>query len=250
MSDTGVTDVLVATDLEVLQDHRPLLPPTSLTLEPGEVGIAIGDSDAAQEALALALAGRLRLESGSVRLGGDADPGLLRAAVALVDVPNVSAPDPHVPFATIVSEELAMAGRDYGFRAVRDWFEERGLADQRHLAWGLVEPLVAIRTLGEMAISRPGVRHLVLVRPERHGLATSQWMPVATALTGTSDDEHRRGVLVTVSGAVATEAEATCIIGGARREVGPDAEASEPEHAADPGGPHPAHRADQTRSRS
>ena len=62
-------------------------------------------------ALALALAGRLRLTGGTVALGEDPSPGALQAAVVLVDVPGVTEPDDSVPFRVVVAEELALAGR-------------------------------------------------------------------------------------------------------------------------------------------
>lgn len=236
-SDAVGPATLTAIDIEVQQDHQPLLPRTTLAVTPGDVTVAVGEADAAHEALALALAGRLHLDSGSIRLGDDTSPALRRARVALVDVPDVSAPDPRIPFSTIVSEELAMSGHRYGFRALKEWLAEHDLTDQRRLPWGQIDPFVALRTLAEMAAAREGVCQLILVRPERHGIPSARWMELAHELTG----DGERGVLVTVSRAVATAAEAPVVIGGVQDPKDPDDEplpTSKIEVNSQPGGAH------------
>lgn len=84
-----------------------LLEPTSVELVAGEVVVAVGRPGHGNVALALALAGRLRLTGGTVALGEDPEPGALQAAVVLVDVPGVTEPDDSVPFRVVVAEELA-----------------------------------------------------------------------------------------------------------------------------------------------
>jgi hypothetical protein len=185
---------LRATGVRVRQGVRDLLPTTSLTLRGGEVAVAVGPPGGGHTSLALALAGRLRLDAGRVVLDGDASPQTLQAAVALVDVPGVSEPDEMVPFRTILGEELAMAKRRPSAAAIDRWLGEYDLATD--ITTESVPPRPRLETLGRMAALRPGTRFLVLTYPERLGLPVADWLEVAYDLAGTGP---RPGVLVTAS---------------------------------------------------
>src|SRR5262245_23316507 len=98
--------VLRATNIEVRRHgHHPLLEPTTLFVRTGDVVVAVGEPGHGHTALALALAGRLRVDHGSVSLNDAAGTKGLQRKVALVDVPGVSAPHNEVPLKTIVGEE-------------------------------------------------------------------------------------------------------------------------------------------------
>ncbi|TNM43290.1 hypothetical protein FHP29_06240 [Nocardioides albidus] len=191
-----------------------LLEPTSVELVPGEVVVAVGRPGHGNVALALALAGRLRLTGGSVSLGDDPEPAALQQAVVLVDVPGVTEPDDSVPFRVIVAEELALAGRPAGPQATSSWLREHRLATGPALRTEDVPPADRIRTLTELGASRPDARFLILVSPDRHGLHRRDWWPVARSAA-----DAGLGVLVTVSEAVELAGHTTLItaIGGAGR---------------------------------
>lgn len=191
------TTMLRAVGVRVRQGIRDLLPTTSLTLREGEVAVAVGPPGGGHTSLALALAGRLRLDAGRVELDGDATPRVLQAAVALVDVPGVSEPDEMVPFRTILGEELAMAGRKPSATAIDDWLGEYDLATD--ITTEEVPPAPRLEILGRMASLRPGTRFLVLTYPERLGLPVEDWLAVANDL---AEAAPRPGVLVTASAAV------------------------------------------------
>ncbi|MDN5896339.1 MAG: hypothetical protein L0H93_20255, partial [Nocardioides sp.] len=70
--------VLRAVDVEVRQGKSHLLPRTSLEVHPGKVAVAVGQPGGGHAALALALAGRIHLDHGSVTLGGDTNITLLQ----------------------------------------------------------------------------------------------------------------------------------------------------------------------------
>lgn len=185
---------LTASGITVAGTHGDLLPATSVAVSTGELRAAVGDPGHGHTALALALAGRLRLDAGTVALTGRNGASALQAAVALVDVPGVSEPDAGVPLATTVGEELAMAGRRAGRTAVHDWLAARDLA---HLARRRMEDVPVpdrTRILAELAAERPRVRFLVLTLPERHGGIPGAWLPHLRSL---ADREY--GVLVTAS---------------------------------------------------
>lgn len=189
---------LRALGARVRQGVRDLLPTTSLTLHGGEVAVAVGPPGGGHTSLALALAGRLRLDAGRVEVDGDASPRALQDAVALVDVPGVSEPDEMVPFRTILGEELAMARRTPSAVAIDRWLAEYDLATD--ITTEAVPPRPRLEILGRTALLRSGTRFLVLTYPERLGLPVEDWLAVAYDLAGT---EPGPGVLVTASAAVA-----------------------------------------------
>lgn len=192
------TTTLRALGVRVRQGARDLLPTTSLTLSGGEVAVAVGPPGGGHTSLALALAGRLRLDAGRVDLDGDATPRVLQAAVALVDVPGVSEPDEMVPFRTILGEELAMAKHRPSAAAIDRWLGEYDLATD--ITTEAVPPRPRLEILGRMASLRPGTCVLVLTYPERLGLPVGDWLDVAYDLAGAGP---RPGVLVTASRAAA-----------------------------------------------
>ncbi|MFD7073015.1 hypothetical protein ACFV9G_02290 [Nocardioides sp. NPDC059952] len=195
------TTRLRALGVRVQQGTRNLLPTTSLTLRGGEVAVAMGPPGGGHTSLALALAGRLRLDAGRVEMDGDASPRALQAAVALVDVPGVSEPDEMVPFRTILGEELAMAKRKPSAAAIDGWLGEYDLGTG--VTTEAVPPGPRLEILARMALLRPGTRFLVLTYPERLGLPVARWLEIADDLAGS---ETRPGVLVTASAAVSIPA--------------------------------------------
>jgi ABC-type cobalamin/Fe3+-siderophores transport system ATPase subunit len=186
--------VLRADGVRVGPAARPMLATTTLEVHTGRVHVAVGDPGHGHTALALALAGRLHVDQGSVSIDGETRPARLQRVVGLVDVPGVSEPDGNVPLATVVGEELAMAGRRPDRAAVRAWLEERGLADLLHSRVDQVPPLHRTRVLAELAAQRPGVRFLVATMPERHGHGPAPWALREQALA-----DLGFGVLITAS---------------------------------------------------
>jgi len=189
-----------------------LLEPTTVELVPGEVVVAVGRPGHGNVALALALAGRLRLTGGTVALDGDPSSAALQRAVVLVDVPGVTEPDDSVPFRVIVAEELALAGRPAGPGSTSAWLREHRIGTAPALRTEDVPAADRLRSLTELGASRPDARFVVVVSPDRHGLHRRDWWPVARAAA-----DAGLGVLVTVSEAVdlAGETVRTATIGGA-----------------------------------
>jgi alpha-D-ribose 1-methylphosphonate 5-triphosphate synthase subunit PhnL len=176
-----VHDVHELSAVGVRVDARPvpLLEPTTLAVRSGERLLVAGEPGHGHTALALALAGRLHVDSGHVELDGDRSGRRLRRAVALVDVPGVSEPDQVLPLQTVVAEELAMAGRSTRHGAVRTFLSERGL--DRFAAQRLEAVPADVRTgvLTEIAASRAGVLVLVLTVPDRFGGDPQDWWQLA-----------------------------------------------------------------------
>lgn len=211
-------NVIEVRGARVRQGAEDLLPSTTLRWPPGELVIALGTPGPTLTALALAVGGRLALSEGSITCDGSADPAVLRRRVALVDLPEVTAPEHGVPVRTVVAEELGFAGRPHGRRAVEAWLGEHGRSDWGSLRTEQVPALERVNALADLATLRPGITHLVLGFPERHGGPPGEWLAVAQRHA-----DAGLGVLLTVSHATATDHDATCVVGAAQHEQGADA---------------------------
>ena len=189
---------LVAEGVQVERPSSHLLPSTSLVLPRGGIVVAIGSTELHCTALALALAGRLRLTDGRVHVDGDRRRTTLQRRVALVDVPTVSDPEPGIPFRTIVKEELALTPKRYGVRKTARWLKERNLRPVARTPLTDLPGPLRLESLAELASYRSGVEYLVLGYPERHGIPVEYWADTASAFA-----ERGYGVLVTASHALA-----------------------------------------------
>ncbi|PKW15484.1 hypothetical protein [Saccharopolyspora spinosa] len=173
---------IVATGVEVIGAHGPLLTPTSLRVRTGQVLLAAGDPNSGRTALALALSGRLRPTRGSVRLNGTIDATALRRSVAVVDAPDITEPDGALVVRDVVAEGLTLAGRRSGRRRVRDWLSARdwlpeGASEKRFENLAGFE---RTRLLTELACEARAVKALVLDCPDRHGGDPTGWYSIAT----------------------------------------------------------------------
>ncbi|WP_218712574.1 ABC transporter ATP-binding protein [Arthrobacter sp. BF1] len=174
--------MLTAQQLHVAGRRHTLLPATTAEAHRGEVLLIQADGQERRTALALALTGRMKPSTGSVTLGHDASRSSLRRRSALVDSPNVNAPEHHLTARSMTAEDLALVPlkfRDrtrptawlvkHGFRDVLDqWIEE--LAPERLLHLQL-----------ELALANRDVELLVLDSPDRHTADISAWLPLMEA---------------------------------------------------------------------
>lgn len=175
------------------------LPPTSLTFRSGAVTLAVAETEQRPTVLGLVASGRMRPDTGEIRLEGLAprrrwrrgEASALRRAVALVDAPGVSEPEPDVTLAAVVAEELMFAGRRWDRFAVRRWLAEHGLANSAGIPISNVAPADRVRALCELAVLRRGVEGIVLVSPDRHGGSPHTWWRIADEFA-----ERRIAVLV------------------------------------------------------
>ncbi|UOQ56767.1 hypothetical protein MUN78_13995 [Leucobacter allii] len=167
-----------------------ILAPTSAVVSSGEAVLVQAETEQRPTVLGLIASGRMRPDSGAVlvedgdRLSGAAARRRLRRTSALVDAPTVSEPDRDVLAVGVVTEELMFAGRPANPITARRWMHEHGFEDLVGVPIGQVEPSRRIRMLCELAASRPGVRALVLVAPDRHGGRPRIWWRIAEELAG------------------------------------------------------------------
>jgi ABC-type transport system involved in cytochrome c biogenesis ATPase subunit len=215
MDENAPVRTLEARGVAVRTRHRTLLEPTSLTVRTGQISVAFGDPGHGHTALALVLAGRLKPDRGSVSIGGIAAPKARQGAVALVDVPGVSEPDPRNKLSTVVGEELAMAGFSAARSKVRSWLGEQGFGDFGKERMEDLPGAVRIAALARLASLRDDVAFAVMTLPELHGGLPEWWLDTARVLTA-----ENIGVLVTTSTSIAATLDDIAVypLGGAAPE--------------------------------
>ncbi|PZQ87430.1 MAG: hypothetical protein DI534_14565 [Leifsonia xyli] len=169
-------------ELDGVSKGRAALPRTSLSYASGELTLAEAETTERPTVLGLIASGRMRPDTGEVRVDGAPDAARLRREVALVDAPVVSEPHPGVTLASVVAEELMFAGRRNSRAAVRAELERLGAASDSATRMADLAPATRIRVLAELALLRPGVRGLVVVSPDRHGGEPTAWHAHLTAI--------------------------------------------------------------------
>ncbi|MCQ1954602.1 ABC transporter ATP-binding protein [Arthrobacter sp. zg-Y238] len=174
--------MLSAETLYVKGRHSALLPPTSLEVNAGGLLLVSGGGQSTRTALALVLAGRMRPTSGSLAWGHSAQTGHLRRHAALIDSPEVNAPERHFRVRDLVAEDLALIprrNRPQGNAA--DWLSNEDLSDLGPRWIEDLEPSVRLDLLIRLALADIDVELLVFDSPDRHGADPEAWLP---ALTG------------------------------------------------------------------
>lgn len=158
-----------------------MLPATDVHVGSGEVVLVTGAPGPAHPALALALAGRLHLDGGTVHLDGSPDRRQLQRAVLLVDTPSVTEPDGSSPVRTVVGEQLALARHRARRRDVAALLAAHGAERFARHRWEQVPPVLRTRLL-VAAGTGPGTRFVVLTCPDRWGGAPEEWLALAAGI--------------------------------------------------------------------
>ncbi|KAA2261621.1 ATP-binding cassette domain-containing protein [Solihabitans fulvus] len=159
--------------------HGPLLRPTSLRVRQGELALVAGEPGTGHTTLALVLSGRMRPSTGMVLLDGRTAEAELRRQTVVVDAPEVTEPEEALKLADVVGEELAMAGRPAGRKAVADWLTEQGADQLASARFENVPPQVRTEVQLALAALRTDARALLLVLPDRHHEDPHPWWEAA-----------------------------------------------------------------------
>lgn len=173
---------LVARSVGAAGPHGPLLLPTTLTAEAGQVTIVAGDPGPSSTALALVLGGRLPHDEGTVLLGHDETQRYRRHHVVLVDVPDITEPEPGLPLDVVVGEELALAGLPSSRKDIDAFLREHDATDRASVRWEMLSPAERVGLLGDIVPRRDGTQAVVLASPDRHGGSPRDWFGTATRL--------------------------------------------------------------------
>ncbi|ADB29261.1 hypothetical protein Kfla_0132 [Kribbella flavida DSM 17836] len=178
--------------------HAPLLDATSVDVRDHELVLLTGYPGPGHVAASLALSGRLMPDGGEVKLDGRNDPAVLRRRVAVVDAQGVTEPDDALPVRSVVGEELAIAGRKAGAKAVQAWLDKHGAAEHAGKRFEHLPVDVRTRLLAELTAARPDVAVVILTMPDRFGGDPQGWYGVGRELAA-----RGHGVIVTCAEASA-----------------------------------------------
>lgn len=160
------------------------LPEISLEFAAGTARIVPAETEQRPTVLGLLVSGRMKPDTGSVRIDGRVDAAALRRRVALVDAPDVCDPAPNVAVFGLVAEELMFAGRPSHPVAVIRLLTDLGLRDLARVPIADVSPRERLRLLLELTSLREGVEAMVLVSPQRHGGHPEEWWELAEEFAG------------------------------------------------------------------
>jgi hypothetical protein len=191
-------------------EGKDVLPATTLVFETGRATLGFAETEQRPSVLGLLASGRMRPDSGRVLIDGEVDRTQMRRRIALVDAPDISAPEPNVAVSGVVGEELMFAGRRAGHARARKWLGRLGMADAAHLPISNLDPARRIRMLCELAVLRGDVEGLVVVSPDRHGGDPRVWWGLGT------DFADRGFAVLMIAG------EASRLVLGPATGVGPD----------------------------
>lgn len=187
--------MLTVNQLHIDGRHHTLLPATTVEARKATVLLIQADGQERRTALALALTGRMKPSSGTVSLGHDDSMANLRKRSAIVDAPDVNAPENHLTVRSLVAEDLALVPLKFRDRTrPTAWLVERGF---RNILDKWVEELAPEELLHlqlELALANQFVDLVVVDSPDRHTANTAAWLPLleqtAAGSLGLPQDSH------------------------------------------------------------
>jgi hypothetical protein len=189
---------LKAHAISVRGPHAPMLNATSVSVGDHQVVLLAGYPGPGHVAASLGLSGRLRPDGGEVQLDGETSGRVLRRRVAVVDTPGITEPDDALPVQTVVGEELAIAGRKAGRKAVQAWLAEHEWSEFAGRRFEHLPVAVRTKMLAELTVARPDVQVVILTMPDRLGGDPHEWYGLGRDLAA-----RGYGVIITCADASA-----------------------------------------------
>lgn len=179
--------MLTAHQLHIDGRRHTLLPATSVEAPRAQVFLIQADGQERRTALALALTGRMKPSTGTVSLGHDGSMASLRRRSAIVDAPDVNAPENHLTVRSLTSEDLALVPFKFRDRThPTEWLVKHGFRDILEKWVEELEPARLLHLQLELALANKDVDVVVVDSPDRHTADVSAWLPL---LEQTADGE-------------------------------------------------------------
>ncbi|WP_240721034.1 ABC transporter ATP-binding protein [Pseudarthrobacter sp. NamE2] len=206
--------MLSAHQLYVKGRRGPLLPPTSLRVNRGELLLVTGTRQDQRTALALTVSGRMKPSGGAASWDTLHRPRQLRLASALVDSPGVNEPEEHLSVRELVTEDLALVPRRYrGALLSGPWLKVNSFKDIADLWTEQLDPRRRIELLTALALANPRTDLLVVDSPDRHSADHEAWLPRLEHLA--YDDGRPLAVVATASALPPSWTGPSAVIGNA-----------------------------------
>lgn len=187
--------MLTTNQLHIDGRHHTLLPATTLEVRRSAVLLIQADGQERRTALALALTGRMKPSAGTVSLGHDASLAALRRRSAIIDAPDVNAPENHLTVRSLASEDLALVPFKFRDRTrPTAWLVKHGFRDILGQWIEELEPARLLELQLELALANRNVDVVVVDSPDRHTADTTAWLPLleqlAAGTMGRGPDVH------------------------------------------------------------
>ncbi|MHA7303676.1 ABC transporter ATP-binding protein [Arthrobacter sp. TMN-49] len=225
--------MLTAHRLHIDGRRHTLLPATSVEAHRAHVLLIQADGQERRTALALALTGRMKPSTGTVALGHDGSMASLRRRSAIVDAPDVNAPENHLTVRSLTSEDLALVPVKFRDRTrPTEWLVRHGFRDILEQWVEELEPVRLLHLQLELALANKEVDLVVVDSPDRHTADVAAWLPLleqtATGAIGLDPDAPadaplRPVVVIGVVGRLPDDWEgAAAVAGNARSGAEPD----------------------------
>lgn len=234
--------------------RHTLLPATTVQAHKAEVLLIQADGQERRTALALALTGRMKPSSGTVALGRDASMAGLRRRSALVDAPDVNAPEHHLSVRSLAAEDLALVPFKFRDRTrPTEWLVKHGFRDILGQWIEELEPARLLHLQLELALANRAVELVVVDSPDRHTADVDAWLPLleqaAAGRMGLGPEAHaetpsRPLLVVGVVGRLPDGWEGPAAVAGNATGQGVEPDAVEPDTVAEPEPPAPSEEAE------
>lgn len=171
--------MLTTNQLHIDGRRHTLLPATTVEAQRAQVLLIQADGQERRTALALALTGRMKPSTGSVTLGHDDAMSSLRRRSAIVDAPDVNAPEHHLSVKSLTSEDLALVPLKFRDRTrPTEWLVKHGFRDILEQWVEELEPSRLLHLQLELALANRDVDLVVVDSPDRHTADVSAWLPL------------------------------------------------------------------------
>ena len=172
--------MLTTNQLHIDGRRHMLVPATTVEARREEVLLIQADGQERRTALALALTGRMKPSGGSVALGRDDSMAALRRRSAIVDAPDVNAPENHLTVRSLTSEDLALVPLKFRDRTrPTEWLVKHGFRDILGKWVEELEPARLLHLQLELALANHDLDLVVVDSPDRHSNDDDDtWLPL------------------------------------------------------------------------
>lgn len=245
--------MLTTNQLHIDGRRHTLLPATTLEARRGEVLLVQANGQERRTALSLALTGRMKPSTGTVVLGHDDSLAALRRRSAIVDAPEVNAPEHHLTIRSLAAEDLALVPFRFRDRTrPSDWLRRNGFEDILGRWIEEVDPGRLLHLQLALALANKDVELVVVDSPDRHTSDDESWLPLLTRLAagelehGADDGAPPRPLMVVaVVGRLPLDWDGPAVTAGEAATSGEAGQASPPDNSSEDTGPTPDTSSDE-----